>query len=254
MVVQAETKRSRFADFKEWTESGVASSNERCPELEQLESEHISVLKERAGTITHRRKEDGQDNLFAVYCIPAQRDSSTDELGRTVPRADPVTLRKVRRVARVARRKYRRSRNALSEGDWEEEGYSTDSSFPSSDAQDYRAAIHRMAIGGEELLSDVAAAEFRDPSLGLSKWFELLGWNPLDKSSNSSSWYSTLHEYSQSYDQYADAETSEPPPGGDLVSAMISTAVFPPFRTSLESRDFDPYSGRDVKRVVDAAE
>ncbi|KAI6129788.1 hypothetical protein EDD16DRAFT_1701228 [Pisolithus croceorrhizus] len=110
-----------------------------------------------------------------------------------------------------------------------------------------------MAIGGEELLSDVAAAEFRDQSLGLSKWFDLLGWNPLDKSSDGSSWYSTLHEYAQSYDEHADAETSEPPPGGDQVSAMISTAVFPPFRKSLESGDFDPYPGRDVKRVIDAA-
>ncbi|KAI6129787.1 hypothetical protein EDD16DRAFT_1544052 [Pisolithus croceorrhizus] len=57
-----------------------------------------------------------------------------DELGCAVPRADPVTLRKVRRVARVACHKHSRSRNALSEGGWEEEGYSTDSSFPSSDA------------------------------------------------------------------------------------------------------------------------
>lgn len=41
MVAQAETKGGWFSDFKEWTESVVASSNERCSELVRLESEHV---------------------------------------------------------------------------------------------------------------------------------------------------------------------------------------------------------------------
>ncbi|KAI6114380.1 GCFC-domain-containing protein [Pisolithus sp. B1] len=289
MVAQAETKRSWFADFKEWMESVATFLDEKYPELERLESEHISMLKERAGMITQRRKEDDEDDLSVVFGTPPQRDpqpDELDELGRTVPRADPVALRKVRRVARVAHRKCRQSRNALSEDDWEEEGYSTDSSLPPSDAQDYRAAIQRITTGGEELLSDVAAAEFKDPSLGLAKWFgewrkrygdsytgawgglglvgawefwvrlELLGWDPLDSSDNLDdfSWYSALHEYSQSYDEDADAETSEPPPDGDLVSAMISTAVVPRLCKMLESGGLDPYSAHDVKRIIDVAE
>ncbi|KAI5980724.1 GCFC-domain-containing protein [Pisolithus albus] len=289
MVAQAETKRSWFADFKEWMESVATFLDEKYPELERLESEHVSVLNERAGMITQRRKEDDEDDLSVVFGTPPQREhqpDELDELGRAVPRADPVTLRKVRRVARVARRKHRRSRNALSEDDCEEEGYSTDSSLPPSDAQDYRAAIQRITTGGEELLSDVAAAEFKDPNLGLAKWFgewrhrygdsytgawgglglvgawefwvrlELLGWNPLDSSDNLDdfSWYSALHEYSQSFDEDENADTSEPPPDGDLVSAMISTAVVPRFCKMLESGVFDPYSAHDVKRIIDVSE
>ncbi|KIN99575.1 hypothetical protein M404DRAFT_16456 [Pisolithus tinctorius Marx 270] len=290
MVAQAESKRSWFAEFKEWMESVATFLDEKYPELERLESEHIFILKERAGMITRRRKEDDEDDLSVVFGSPAQREpppDEFDELGRDVPRADPAALRKVRRVARVARRHRRQSRNAVSEADWEEEGYSTDSSLPPSDAQDYRAAIQRITTGGEELLSDVAAAEFKDPSLGLAKWFgewrsrygdsytgawgglglvgawefwvrlELLGWDPLDSCDNLDdfSWYSSLHEYSQSsYDEDENAESSEPPPDGDLVSAMISTAVVPRLCKMLESGGFDPYSDHDVRRIIDVAE
>jgi GC-rich sequence DNA-binding factor len=75
---------------------------------------------------------------------------------------------------------------------------------------DYQSALERITNDGRDLLSDVRAAEFRDPSLGLAKWFgewrgrfgdsytgawgglglvgawefwvrlELLGWNPLE--------------------------------------------------------------------------
>ncbi|KAI6039350.1 GCFC-domain-containing protein, partial [Pisolithus marmoratus] len=289
MVAQAETKRSWFAEFKDWMESVAAFLDDKYPELERLESEHLSVLKERAGMITQRRKEDDEDDLSVVFGSPSQREPQPDEfdeLGRVVPRADPVALRKVRRVARVARRQRRQSRNAMSEADWEEEGYSTDSSLPPSDAQDYRGAIQRITTSGEELLSDVAAAEFKDPNLGLAKWFgewrcrygdsytgawgglglvgawefwvrlELLGWDPLDSSDNLDdfSWYSALHEYSQSYGEDENAEVSELPPDGDLVSAMVSTAVVPRLCKILESGGFDPYSARDVRRIIDITE
>ncbi|KAI6132453.1 hypothetical protein EDD16DRAFT_1759374 [Pisolithus croceorrhizus] len=96
----------------------------------------------------------------------------------------------------------------------------------------------RITTGGGELLSDVVAAEFKDPSLELAKWFELVGWNPLDPLDilDDFSWYLALYEYSQLYDEDANAETLEP------------------LQTLLDSRGFDPYSVRDVKRIIDVPE
>lgn len=167
------------------------------------------VLKERSDMIAQRRRLDVQDDLSLVFgSLPTTTDDpeEVDDLGRVAPRANPAAVRRERRTARIARRR-ERAKNVETQ---REEGYSTDSSLSPSDAMDYQSALERITNDGRDLLSDVRAAEFRDPSLGLAKWFgewrgrfgdsytgawgglglvgawefwvrlELLGWNPLE--------------------------------------------------------------------------
>ena len=197
----------------------VVDSVCQYPELEKLEDEHLSILKQRAEAISQRRRDDDESDLSLVYGSPPEPsvEEELDELGRIVPRANPAALRKERRAARATRRHRRQLRKGVTEADDREEGYSTDSSLPPSDDQDYRTAVERLATGGEDILSDVQAVEYTDPSLGLGKWFgewrdrygdsytgawgglglvgawefwvrlELLGWNPLEVSCVNSS-------------------------------------------------------------------
>ena len=43
-------------------------------------------------------------------------------------------------------------------------------------------------------------------------------------------------------------------PDGDLVSVTITTAVLPRLSKLIEGGALDPFSGRDVRRLVDLAE
>ncbi|KIJ62603.1 hypothetical protein HYDPIDRAFT_30203 [Hydnomerulius pinastri MD-312] len=290
MIINAESKRSWFAAFKEWIESVATFLDEKFPKLERLEDEHISILKERAEMIAQRRTADDEDDLSVVFgSIPVTSSSGAeelDELGRVVPKANPTALRKERRAARSSRRSHRHAGKSLSETGTREEGYSTDSSLPSSDALDYRSALERIIADGKDILSDVHAAEFWDPNRGLAKWFgewrerygdsytgawgglglvgawefwvrlEILGWNPVESKNNLDefSWYSSLYNYSRPHNGEGDADEPELGPDGDLVSAMISTAVIPRFCRMLEAGTFDPYSATDVRRMIDLAE
>lgn len=166
--------------------------------------------------IAQRRRADVQDDLSLVFGSPptaADEPEEVDDLGRVVPRANPAAVRRERRAARTARRlrreRERKTKNIETQQN-QEEGYSTDSSLSLSDAMDYQSAMERITTDGHALLSDVRAAEFKDPGLGLAKWFgewrgrfsdsytgawgglglvgawefwvrlELLGWNPLE--------------------------------------------------------------------------
>lgn len=287
MIAKAETKRSWFAEFKDWMESVATFLDEKYPELEKLEDEHMSILKQRAEAISQRRRDDNESDLSLVYGSPPEPpvEEEFDELGRIVPRANPISLRKERRATCVARRHRRQLRKGVTEVDDREEGYSTDSSLPPSDDQDYRTAVERIATGGEDILSDVQAVEFTDPSLGLGKWFgqwrnrygdsytgawgglglvgawefwvrlELLGWNPLESSEalDEFTWYSSLHEYSRPKDEDEEGD-EEPSPDGDLVSAMISTTVVPRICKLLEAGAFDPHSIPNIRKMIDTAE
>ena len=83
---------------------------------------------------------------------------------------------------------------------------------PPSDTQDYHAAISKLLGDAKDIMADVKADEFKDPNVGLGKWFgewrtkfsdiytgawgglgmvgawefwvrlEILGWNPLEVS------------------------------------------------------------------------
>ncbi|KAH7927764.1 hypothetical protein BV22DRAFT_1006330 [Leucogyrophana mollusca] len=290
LIDKAESKRSWFVAFGEWVEGVATFLDEKFPTLEKLENEHIAMLKERSDMVSQRRCADDADDLSLIFGSPSTAPSSepeeVDDLGRVVPRTSADSMRRERRAARLIRHQHHQARSALTRTEEHEDGYSTDSSLPPSDAADYQTAMRRIATDGQGVLSDVRAEEFKDPSLGLSKWFgewrsrfgdsytgawgglgligawefwvrlELLGWNPLEsaKSLDGFAWYSSLYDYSR---PRADVvEDSEPDlgPDGDLVSAMISTAVAPRICKLVEGGAFNPYSARDTRRMIDLTE
>ena len=181
------------------------------PHLEKLEDEHISFLKERSDMIAQRRRADDEDDLsLFLGSLPQAPDAEeVDELGRVIPQANSTAARRDRRAARSARHNRRQARAPAHQTEVEE-GYSTDSSLPPSDAADYQTAMQRLRADQKELMADVKAEEFKSPENGLSRWFggwrtkfgesytgawgglgmvsawefwtryEILGWNPLE--------------------------------------------------------------------------
>ena len=88
--------------------------------------------------------------------------------------------------------------------------------------------------------------------------YDLLVWPPFillqsPEALDEFTWYSSLHEYSQPQDDDEEVE-SEPSPDGDLVSAMMSTAVVPRICKMLEAGAFDPYSVPNIRKMIDTAE
>lgn len=136
--------------------------------LEKLEDEHVSLLKERSEMITKRRAQDDEDDLtFFMGTLPSTAESEPeelDEMGRLVPRQNPT-------VARRERRSYRTSRHVRRPATQEEEGYSTDSSLAPSDGADFQAALASLSSKVMDVLDDVKSDEFKDPSVGVGKWF-----------------------------------------------------------------------------------
>ncbi|KAH0832088.1 GCFC-domain-containing protein [Lanmaoa asiatica] len=288
MITAVESKRSWFTEFKDWVEGVAAFLDEKFPRLEKLEEEHLSILKERAEMIARRRSADDKDDLSVVYG-PIPKPSvgpDIDELQCVLPTSNSLVLRRERRTARVARRTLRHAAKTPSDADDPEEGYSTDSSLTRSDALDYQQALERITADGGDILSDVRSVEFRDPNRGLAKWFgrwreryadsyigawgglglvgawefwvrlEVLGWNPFESqgSLDQFSWYSSLYQYSRPPGGNEMSDEQELGPDGDLVSAMISTAITPHVCKILEAGALDPLSTRDVRRMIDLAE
>ena len=69
------------------------------------------------------------------------------------------------------------------------------------------------------------------------------------------SWYKSLYEYARPAQSDAgDGEEAELGPDGDLVSAMISTAIIPRVCKLIEGGALDPYSAKDVRTTIDLAE
>lgn len=251
----------------------------------------MSLLKERSDMISQRRRADDEDDLslfLGSLPTPPQPDvEEVDELGRTAPRANPAAARRDRIAARTARRSRRRATSTSQSQKDAEEGYSTDSSLPPSDKADLNTALNKLSTSARDILSDVRAEEFKNPSLGLGKWFgkwrekfgdiytgawgglglvgawefwvrlEIVGWNPIDdsKSLDAFRWYSSLYEYSHPHTE-EDDEEEEPElgPDGDLVSAMISTAIVPRLCKIIEGGAFDPYSAKGLRMIVNLAE
>ncbi len=158
--------------------------------------------------ISKRRTADSEDDLsLFLGTLPSQQSEEIDEIGRLVYNVNSPSARRDRRAARIARRTGRRARQNDSQ---EDEGYSTDSSLPPSDAADYETAVEKLLLKRRDVLSDVRAKDFQDPGLGLGKWFgewrdkfgdsytgawgglgmvsgwefwtrlEIVGWNPLE--------------------------------------------------------------------------
>ena len=67
-------------------------------------------------------------------------------------------------------------------------------------------------------------------------------------------WYKGLYSYSRPSSIGEEDGEAELGPDGDLVAAMISTAVIPRICKILEGGALDPYSERHIKRMVDLAE
>lgn len=139
--------------------------------MEKLEEEHVSLVQERFDMVQNRRKADDEDDLsilLGTLPVASQQAELTDELGRVIPIANSGAARRDRMSARKARRLLRRAKQNKSQ---KEEGYSTDSSLPPSDAADFETAIGKLLERRNEVLADVRAKDFRDPGVGLSKWF-----------------------------------------------------------------------------------
>ncbi|TFK40869.1 nineteen complex-related protein 2-domain-containing protein [Crucibulum laeve] len=286
MVERAEAKRAWFDSFKEWVEGVAGFLDEKYPLLEKLEEEHISLLQERFDLISQRRHLDDEDDLstflgpLPIPTATKEEQEEIDELGRVIPKPNPATERRERRVARLARRQNRLQQRTKAE---DEEGYSTDSSLPPSDASAYSTAIKTLKTKSKEVLADVRAEEFRDPGKGrwsawrekyadsyvgawgglgvVSVWefwvrLEVVGWDSVEdpRSLDSFKWYKGLYEYSRPGDSSIDAEERELGPDGDLVASMISTAVIPRICKVVEGGAFDAYSDKHVRRMIDLVE
>ena len=177
--------------------------------MEQLEDEHISILKERRDMVRSRRRAENEDDLSLFLrpppTVPSAGPGDLDEMGRDIPRLK--VTRDDRQRARAARRVTRRKNGRQGQ---DEEGYSTDATLPPSDAADYFAALKLLSRKRDDILSDVKVKEFKDPSVGIgqkfSEWresfedsyqgawgglglvgawefwvrFEMLGWNPFE--------------------------------------------------------------------------
>lgn len=229
MITKAEEKRSWFASFREWMdivatfldEKVCLFSNQRAshivlmrhkfPLVEKLEDEQISLLQERYDMIDRRRRADENDDLslfLGILPLTVPYTDDNDEMGGVIPEVDAAAARRDRMSARLSRRAGRRARSRTVA--YTEEGYSTDSSLPPSDATDYATATEKLLERGKDILFDVKAKDFREPKLGLGKWFgewrerysdnytgawgglgmvgawefwtrlEMLGWNPVE--------------------------------------------------------------------------
>jgi GC-rich sequence DNA-binding factor len=139
--------------------------------------------------IVKRRRMDDEDDLATFLgslprTVTHDEDEAmeVDELGRE-RNPDPVLQRPERRAARTARHARRVqvakgkalprsvSMSTTTAASIEEEGYSSDGSLDSSDAQDLVFALASVAERATDVLSDVQAKDFRDPAVGVGRWF-----------------------------------------------------------------------------------
>ncbi|KAG8809424.1 hypothetical protein FRC17_003451 [Serendipita sp. 399] len=274
---ETEEKRAWFKMFHERIETVAEFLDAKFPNLEKLEEEHISLLKERFDMVTKRRMDDNEDDLVLLYGVPAEalESDSTDELGRTIPSSTAVksTVRQERRQAR--------SRRHSSPSD---EGYGTDSQLETSDAVDFEEAIKTLKDKVQsQLFEDVKAKSFRDPRQGVGLWFgewkekwpeiyqnafgdmglvqawefwarvELLGWLPLEIAPrlDEFQWYSQLYERAH---PDPDTEADELRPEEDLPGNMCRTMLIPRFNALISGGGFDPYSRHQLSHAVDIVE
>jgi len=113
-----------------------------------------------------RRVDDGDDlaTFLEPLAVVPSAELEADELGRVVSNPNPYALKRERREARISRRQVRQQQRS----GWqeEEEGFSTDSSLPPHDTSDYTNALKSLVMRTKDVLADVRAEEFRDPSKG----------------------------------------------------------------------------------------
>lgn len=135
--------------------------------------------------ISKRRRLDDEDDIVIFLGLPpsTSRETDMDELGRTVPQTTTAAMRVSRRAARSHRRLLRRAPN---QSQPTEEGDSTDGSLTPASADDFREAIHKLEVRKKDILADVRAEDFRDPQVGLAKWFG--EWRAMYEASYVNAW------------------------------------------------------------------
>ncbi|KAH9179210.1 GCFC-domain-containing protein [Lactarius sanguifluus] len=263
IIAMTEDKRRWFTDFRDWLENVATFLDEKFPQLEQLEDEHVSILKERRDMIRSRRRAENEDDLSlflrSSLTVSVAEPEDLDEMGRDIPRSRLKVTRDDRQSARVARRVTRRKNGCRGQ---DEEGYSTDATLPLSDATDYLAALELLSRKRDDILSDVKVNELRIlgawGGLGLvGAWefwsrLEMLGWNPFEDSRTLDSyrWHGSLYKYSRPNQSDEDEEEPQLGPDGDLVSAIVSTTVLPRLSKLVEGGAFDPYSSKNIRRLL----
>ncbi|KZS89449.1 hypothetical protein SISNIDRAFT_416795 [Sistotremastrum niveocremeum HHB9708] len=296
LIAKAEEKRRWFAEMQENVDNVGEFLDEKFPLLEKLEEEFIILVRERQDVIYKRRKEDDEDDVAVLFGLPEpqvvppeDQEYEKDELGRDVPRsaAVPTVSRSQRRQARQARRNHRLSRRQSTEPP--EEGYSTDSSLTPVDQSDYTTALASITTRTSQILSDVKSRAFRDPRLGIGKWFaewrenyedvyrgawgglglvsawefwgrlEMCGWDPIEdpRSLDSFDWFQALHDYS-AFDEPEDADDPPRRVEDDLSAGMVSKAAIPRIAKVIDhgsgGAGLDPYSSKGTRRVIDIVE
>ncbi|KAG1857917.1 nineteen complex-related protein 2-domain-containing protein [Suillus tomentosus] len=95
LVDEREQLESWFAAFKEWVENVATFLDEKFPKLEKLEDEFVLIFKEYSGMIARQRQADNQDDLSLIFgslLAAADQSGEVDDLGRVLPRANPVTV------------------------------------------------------------------------------------------------------------------------------------------------------------------
>ena len=140
------------------------------PKLETIEADSLQHLRERSGIVSARRVADDADGL--ALCIGVAREpetEETDDLGRSRANdAGPSSgVRRARRSERDTRRARRKARSEKQD----EEGFSTDGTLVEGDERDFKAAQRQLDHRVYDLLDDVKAEDFRDPSKGLAVKF-----------------------------------------------------------------------------------
>lgn len=257
--------------------------------MEKLEAEHVSLLTERYGMVVKRRQEDDEDDacLFLRIAEPTMSEG-VDDLGRLPPSANTGPQAPIRKARRADR-----ERRLTPASDAIAQGAITDSELPDSDAADFQSAMNSLWGKIGAVLEDVQLKEFKDARLAVAERFadwrsrypetytgtwgglgavgawefwarlEMVGWDPLRgevRTLDSFGWYTGLYDYSRpkppdSMDRDEDDEEESPlGPDGDLVASMITTTVIPRICALIAGGAFDPYSMKDVRKVIDLAE
>lgn len=137
--------------------------------MDAIEADGVHHWMQRKEMVTRRRRDDDADDVALFLGVPAGEET-VDDLGRTRggALAPHDSIRRSRRQAREARRAARlQSRKK----DAESEGWSTDSTLPSTDAEDYALAHRGLLDRAAALSSDVKAEEFLYPAMGIGKRF-----------------------------------------------------------------------------------
>ncbi|KAF9649765.1 hypothetical protein BDM02DRAFT_3094186 [Thelephora ganbajun] len=273
-IERTEAQRGWFAAFREFVEGIAHFLDEKYPALETLEEEHLSLLKEKFDIVAGRRKAEDEDDLSLLL----------GHIPQPASEEPPKSSRQERSALRLIRRAHRHQVGAALAA---EEGFSTDSSLSSDQADDFQLAIAKLKEKAEGVLNDVRAGEFRDPPQGLGKWFgewkekyediyvgawgglglvgawefwarlEIVGWNPFQdqRSFDSFDWYNGLYQYSMTNENAGQAEGNTTSSAeGDLASSMVSTAVVPRLCKIIEGGGFNPYSMKDVRTAADLVE